>query len=170
MEKLDFLEISNADAFENLVEEYFRSLSDGNNEFRQIREVSVELRGVGADGGKDILVTFTLNDTVFTYAKKWLVQCKFYDENVNPSHLAKDNIPTLIHSYGADGYLLVCRKNPTQKLADLFNRLRKSCKMGYQYEIWNGDRFLIRLAENKPLIQRFFPKHYTYLQQNRPQL
>jgi hypothetical protein len=161
--RLDFSEIQTPDQFENLVYQYFEDLKENNREFPQIRHITIKQPGIGADGGKDILVTFTINDTIATYYKTWLVQCKFYQDSVKPSHLKDDNIPTLIHSYKADGYLLIAKGKISQKLIDLFNRLDKNCKMGYKYDIWNGDFFKSKIQSRPSLIETFFPEYHTYL-------
>ncbi len=164
--QLEFSEIINADQFENLVAAYFEDIRNVGKENPQISDVRVSSPGKGADGGKDVLVTFTINDTIATYYKKWVVQCKFYNRAVNPSDLKDDSIPTLIHGYGANGYLLVCRENASQKLVELFGRLEAACMFSYKYQVWNGDKFRGRIVESSTsLIQTYFPKYYSFIHQ-----
>lgn len=98
------------------------------------------------------------------------MQCKFHESNISTNKIADINIPTLVHSYKAIGYLLVCKKDPTSKLTQLFERLEKECTFGYRYQILSGDQFLSLLSSslegNEPLIRRFFPKYYDYLIKN----
>jgi hypothetical protein len=130
-------------------------------EYPQVRDVEIEQTGVGPDGGKDILLTFSISGTIATYSKKWVIQCKFYSDTVKPSDLKDDNLPTLIHSYGANGYLLICKNNVSQKLAEEFKRLNQYCLFRYQYKIWNGDFFRSRIINKDDLLKTYFPKYYS---------
>ena len=121
MMTLDFREISDGQQFEELVAAYFEDLKNEKNP--DIVDVVVKPSGIGTDGGRDILVTFQLSDSLVTFKRVWVVQCKFHNENVSPAKLVDVNIPTLLHSYNACGYLLVCKKGPTSKLTDMFERL-----------------------------------------------
>jgi hypothetical protein len=56
---IEFDEIPNWQAFEDLVADYFRGIKDQKN----ITDITVEQSGEGADGGRDILVTFQLTDS-----------------------------------------------------------------------------------------------------------
>ncbi len=166
--QLDFSEIKDSGQFEDLVAAYFEDLRNSNKEFPQVRDVETSTPGKGTDGGKDILVTFTINDTVATYYKKWLVQCKFHDDTLSPSDLKDDNIPTLIHSYGANGYLLVCKNDVSQKLVNLFERLEKECLFRYKYQIWKGNKLRQKIVSNTSLLKTYFPKYYSSISQNSP--
>src|SRR5688572_16648713 len=99
---IEFDEVPNWQTFENLVADYFRSIKEQKN----IVDITVDQSGEGPDGGRDILITFQISDTIAQFFRKWVVQCKFYDRPVSKAELADINIPTLIHEYGADGYLL----------------------------------------------------------------
>jgi len=161
-ETIEFDEISNWQAFEDLVADYFREIKEQKN----IVDIRVEQSGEGTDGGRDILVTFQLTDSIIPFQRKWVVQCKFYDKSVSKAELAKINIPTLIHEYGADGYLLVCKGNVTSTVSTMFESLRERCKMGYSYMIWTGSEFKNQLyiQPPRPLIQKHFPEYYKFLQ------
>jgi hypothetical protein len=161
-ETIEFDEISNWQGFEDLVADYFRGIK----EQKSIVNISVEQSGEGTDGGRDILVTFQLTDSIVPFQRKWVVQCKFYDKSVSKAELAKINIPTLIHEYGADGYLLVCKGNVTSTVSAMFESLREKCKMGYSYMIWTGNEFINQLyiQPPRPLIQKHFPEYYKFLQ------
>jgi hypothetical protein len=159
---IEFDEIPNWQAFEDLVADYFRGIRDQKN----ITEITVEQTGEGADGGRDILVTFQLTDSIILFKRKWVVQCKFYDKSVSKRELSDINIPTLIHEYEANGYLLVCKGNVTSTVSTSFESLRNKCKMGYSYMIWTGNQFKDQLYIQpiKPLIQKHFPEYYRFLQ------
>lgn len=159
---LTFDEIKNDKLFEHLTATYFRELEESNN--NNITNVKVKETGEGVDGGKDILVEFDLSDDIKVFKRIWVVQCKFREDSVSPSHLKSINIPTLIHSYNANGYLLVCKKQATSGTTELFERLSEKCKDKYHYECWNGTQFLSKLMLNEKITQLFFPKYYSYLQ------
>jgi hypothetical protein len=161
-EVIEFDEIQDGQAFEDLVADYFRGIADQKN----ITDITVEQSGEGADGGRDILVTFQLTDSIIPFQRKWIVQCKFYNRSVSKAELSEVNIPTLIHEYGADGYLLVCKGNVTSTVSTMFESLRVKCKMRYSYMIWTGNQFKdqLYLQPPRPLIQKHFPEYYKFLQ------
>ncbi|MBN8650736.1 MAG: restriction endonuclease [Cytophagales bacterium] len=74
MKVLSLTEIKNWKTFEDLIANYFREVKR-DNEFN-IDDVIVQPTGTGSDGGRDILVTFTVDDSVMTFQRKWVVQCK----------------------------------------------------------------------------------------------
>ena len=163
--KLSLFEISDWQEFENLVADYFRMVKDykGNDVF----DVNVKLSGTGADGGRDILLTVLVRDSVVTFKRKWVVQCKFYSRSVSKSHISDINIPSLIHEYGADGYLLICKTTAQSELTKSFELLNQNCKFGYRYEIWTGNEFEARLFETKPLFEKYFPEYFNYQSKNK---
>jgi Restriction endonuclease len=158
---IEFDEIPNWQAFEDLVADYFRGIKEQKN----IIDITVEQSGEGADGGRDILITFQLTDSIISFQRKWVIQCKFYDRSVSKAELSDINIPTLIHEYGADGYLLMCKGNVTSPVSTMFESLRKKCKMGYSYMYWTGNQFKDQLYIQpiEPLIQKHFPEYYRFL-------
>lgn len=153
---IKFDEIRDGNAFEHLVADYFR-------EFEQ---ASVSPPAKGPDGGRDIVVTFDFNDPLVPFNRKWVVQCKFREETISKKHIAETNVPTLIHEYGADGYLLVCKGDVGKSLASSFENLNRECKLGYNYVIWTGSHFLMKLnlVPPVPLIKTYFPNYYEFLQ------
>lgn len=136
-------EIKSGQHFEELVSAYFKFIKEANT--NNIIDISVVRSGKGSDGGIDILLTFELNDGIRKFQRKWVVQCKFHERNVGKSLLSDVNIPTLIHEYGAVGYLLVVKTDVVNELQKSFENLNKSCKFGYRYEIWKGDEFTEKL-------------------------
>ena len=150
---LSFGEIKNGDVFEDLVAEYFRDLK--NEKENNITNVEVFQSGIGTDGGRDILIDFDLSDDIKIFKRKWVVQCKFHETTISPLQINSINIPTLIHSYNAAGYLLICKARPTSKLTDLFERLNKECMHKYYYECWTGHQFLQKLLVRNNLHPHF---------------
>jgi HJR/Mrr/RecB family endonuclease len=156
--KLDFSEIKNWKEFEDLAAAYFRSMPEiGAN---SVKEVFVQPSGEGSDGGRDILVIFRISDSIITYERKWVVQCKFYNKAVSKSELSKINIPSLIHEYGAEGYLLICKNGVTSKVSEMFENLRNNCRFHYDYLIWDNNLFTEKIIDNKKILKRYFPKYY----------
>jgi hypothetical protein len=161
MNNISFEEIKNGDQFEDLVAEYFRDLeSESEN---NITNVEISQSGIGTDGGRDILIEFDLSDNIKIFKRKWIIQCKFHKNTISPSKIQTINIPTLIHSYNANGYLLVCKSRPTSGLTHFFERLNKECKYNYHYECWSGNQFIKKLYVRDNIHPHFFPKYHKYL-------
>ncbi len=160
--KLTLDEISDWQSFEELLTDYFREIK----EERNIKEIRVEATGEGSDGGRDILVTFLITDSIISFERKWVVQCKFYKGAVSKADLSTINVPTLIHEYKANGYLLVCRRGVTSNVTKMFENLREKCKMNYSYMIWTGSDLVTQLLMQppQPLMQKYFPEYYEFLQ------
>jgi len=156
--KLEFEELSGWQEFEELVASYFRAIK----EEKSIVKVKVEKSGEGSDAGRDILITFRLTDSVSEFKRKWIVQCKFHKKSVSKSNLSGINIPSLIHEYRADGYLLVCRRDVTSVVSNMFENLRKNCRFSYGYEIWTGDELKTKILPEPNLIQKFFPEYFEF--------
>ncbi|SRR5260370_30674124 len=159
---LDFSEISNGLKFENLVADYFREMKAAKN----IIEVDVKPPSEGSDGGRDILVTFRINDSIQSFDRRWVVQCKFWKKSVSPSIISSVNIPTLVHQYNADGYLLICKNDVTSGLTQMFDQLEQNCFMHYRYTVWNGEAFktqLLTLRANSPVLKKYFPKYHQFV-------
>jgi hypothetical protein len=161
MERLSFDEIDNWQVFEDLVADYFREIK-GDQEFN-VTNVEVKQTGAGGDGGRDILVSLSVNDSIVSFTRIWVVQCKFYGGDVGKRHLSDVNIPTLIHEYGANGYLLICKNHVTASLSAMIENLKDNCRFKYHYENWNGTNFLSRIRIKPRLIENYFPSHHAYL-------
>lgn len=166
--ELSFNEIRDHKQFEDFIAAYFENLP---TIIPTIPNIQVQASGVGADGGRDILVHMKMDDIdTKRFKRSWVIQCKFHDSDISTNKIADINIPTLIYSYKAQGYLLVCKQKPTSKLTQLFERLEKSCIFGYRYEIWSGERIkyhiISNLKNNRAIIQQFFPKYFDYCIKN----
>lgn len=163
---ITFDEISDWHQFESLVAAYFELLKEEDN---NVVNVDVKPTGVGSDGGRDILVAFLVSDSIVSFQRR-VVQCKFQEQAVSNSDLRNVNIPTLIHEYGADGYLLVCKGAVSSKVTEMFERLNAECRFKYQYTIWEGEQFRKRLLFKHSLIKQFFPEYDEFLEsKNRSQ-
>ncbi len=165
--KLDFDEIANWEEFEDMVAEYFRQIKAQDN---NIVEVRVEPTGNGSDSGRDILITFRVDDSVQTFMRTWVVQCKFLKGIVKESQLATINIPGKIHQYKADGFLLVVKHRVHSNVSKMFEDFNKKCKFGYSYEIWNGSMLRNRIVEKNEIVKQFFPDYYLYTQKQEEKL
>lgn len=160
-QELSFKEIKNWKDFEDLVADFFREVKN-DNEF-DIESVDIKQTGIGSDGGRDILVTFLVYDSIKSFHRTWIVQCKYYNKNVGKSEISSINIPSLIHEYKANGYLIICKEDFTSGLTESFESLNKNCKFNYQYEFWNGTALLNRIRNKEKIIRNYFPKHAAYL-------
>lgn len=154
---MNFSEILDWKEFEQLAVTFFEKvyLSENNSQHN-----FVEPSGTGSDGGRDLLVTITVHDSFITFKRKWVVQCKFYEDDLNKSNLSDINIPSLIEEYGADGYLLICKNGVTGPVSKQFESFRRNCRSGKHYLIWTGSQFLDKLIEHRDIIERYFPKYY----------
>lgn len=161
LEILSLEEIQDWRSFEDLIASYFKTVRQ-DNEFN-VTDVEVLQTGSGSDGGRDILVTLNVNDSIVVCKRIWVIQCKFLDRDVNKSDLADLNIPSLLHEYGAHGYLLVCKKHITSPVSNMFDGFNKNCKFERKYEVWNGNSLLQRIRVKSDLISHYFPKHNAYL-------
>lgn len=159
---LDFDEIKDGEHFEELVESYFKEEKNKKND---IVDIDIKASGSGTDGGRDILVSFKVTDGIHSFVRRWVIQCKFHNKNISTDVIHDINIPSLVHSYKASGYLLICRKKPTSKLTNLMEQLEQNCKFDYKYQIWSGEQFKHSiLSSPDTILAQFFPKYYKYSQ------
>lgn len=163
MDNLNFSEIENWAQFEDLAADYFRAVQKEKS--FNIIDVDVKQTGSGADGGRDILVKFRIDDSIKPFERKWVVQCKFHDAAVGKKHISDVNIPTLIHEYAADGYLLICKNRLTSQLTTTIDNLNTNCRSKYAYQYWNGTNFLNHIRVKPELIANYFPKHQRFLEE-----
>jgi hypothetical protein len=70
----------------------------------------------------------------------------------------------LIHEHGADGYLLVCRRDVSSKVREMFKGLKDNCRFSYNYEIWTGNEFKDKILLHEKLIQKYFPEYWVFTQ------
>jgi len=148
--ELSFDEIKNWAEFENLAALYFR--------LQEEYDIKVSQSGKGADGGRDLLLTISYSSPVRSFEHRWVVQCKFYNRDVRNSDFADINIPSLIHEYNAEGFLLICKKGVVNTLQQKLDNLEKNCKFGYAYRIWTGTIFLSEIIrmESDVVRKQFF--------------
>jgi hypothetical protein len=128
----------------------------------QVTEVQALVSGKGPDGGCDIEVNLRLMDGIRPFARKWIVQCKFHSDTIGLPQMSSGSIPDLLHSYAADGYLLVCRNSVSSKLTDQLKAMEKTCKHGRSYCWWTGEEFLQRIRTKPKLVEHFFPKYHLF--------
>jgi hypothetical protein len=159
---LDFKEIRDDTHFEQLVRECFERMAE---QTPHLSSVEVRQGGKGTDEGCDLLLSFEMADNILaSYPKTWVIQCKFHTRNISPRHINEINIPSLIHSNGADGYLLVCSSQPTSGTTKLLDKLRANCKFNYKYECWDGEKLKEKILSDTQLQQQFFPMYYSQKQ------
>jgi len=158
--ELTFDEIKDDREFEDLTASLLESLSKVK---KNITEITVLPSGVGADGGRDILVKLSIHDGLYHFDRRWIIQCKFHNKAISTSDIADINIPSLIHSYNAHGYLLACRVKPTSKLTSFIENLDKECKFKYKYRVIYGNALLGMIRDHPLLIEHYFPKYHKYI-------
>lgn len=164
---LDFNEIRDGSHFEDLVAAYFEDQKRDSTS--NIIDVDVKPSGDGTDGGRDILVTFRVSDGISSFDRKWIIQCKFHERSLSTNSISDINLPSLLYSHGACGYLLVCKSRPTSRLTDLFERLENNCRYKNKYMIWTGEqfkRFILVKAKPEVVLAQFFPRYFAYYQTN----
>lgn len=161
--ELDFDELKDWQAFEDMIAAYFNIIkSDTQN---NLTEVIVNQSGNGPDGGSDILLIFTVNDSICSFTRRWVVQCKFHTKPLKQKEIATLNIPSKIHEYGADGFLLIVKDRVHGNISKTFENLRENCKFKYNYEIWLGHKLKSKILIKEKLLQQFFPEYWAYTQQ-----
>jgi hypothetical protein len=143
--------------FQQIIAEYFRSLKNEKHDFH-IADIHVEDYGVGGDDGCDILVEFHFEDAIYRHTQKWVVECKSQARAVSLNDINSNNIETLLHSKGANGYLLVCKNDATASLKRIFQEINNNNK--HKCIIWNGSQLWHKFINSLSLIQAFFPDFY----------
>lgn len=156
-------EIVGWERFQHLVGDYFE-LGLGHTAARS---------GRGPDTGKDILVTAVLNDGVAAVTRKWVVQCKCYEKSaVKLRDVSSVNIGALIQRNGADGYLLVCKREVHNQVREFFTDLNnRDNNLGYDYRIWDGSQFYsnMLLLKPGPFFRKYFPEYQDFLVEEQKQ-
>lgn len=157
----DLDDICDHKKFEDLVVSYFEDLK--HEKGHNIVDIDVKPSGTGTDGGRDILVTLKVTDSIVTFERRWVVQCKFHNSDISTDKISDINIPSLLSSYKASGYLLVCKQKPTSKLTDHFENLERS-NNDLRFLVWSGEQFkrLILVKSNKEILQQYFPTYFDY--------
>jgi hypothetical protein len=158
-------EIEGWEQFQHVVGDYFM-LGIGHATSTSAVGHSATESGVGPDSGKDIIVSCTINDSVLPFERKWVVQCKSYQNTVRLRDISSVNIPTLVHRHGANGYLLVSKHEVHNQIRELFADLNGGiCKMGYKYEVWDGNQLHSKMLmlQSGPFFRKYFPDYQEFL-------
>lgn len=150
-------EITDGYRFQRIVAELFQCLKKEKHNY-SIVDVEVNNSGVGPDGGCDILVEFFFEDIIAKHSHKWVIECKCHEESIGINDINTNNINMILNNKRADGYLLVCKKDASSSLIDMFNKNNENSEK--KYYIWNGDKFWHLCVNFHSLIKAFFPKYY----------
>lgn len=155
----DLTLIKTGSQFENLVAQYFISLKNNPKSGNYINDVQGPT--VGPDGGTDILVNFRMEDGIHEKKWTWVIQCKLSKKVIGLPNIAGINIPSLIHSRNAVGYLLVCSNDVSSSLKIKFDDLNSNCRFHYNYKYWIGAEFQRKIFEvgDSALIDNYFNKN-----------
>ncbi len=154
-------EVPDWERFQDLVQAYFQqSVKRSDN---QITSVIAKKTGRGSDGGRDILVKMQMNDGIQVFERIWVVQCKFC-ASAGRAELATVNLPSLLASYKAHGYLLICSGRVTSSLSTMLEELETTdLEKRRCFIYWDGDQFCDKLYEATELMPRFFPAYNAAL-------
>lgn len=148
---IDFRELpKDGVLFEQLIREIFLR-----NEFE------THWTGVGADGGRDLIVTEILEGKLSKIERKWLVSCKhFANAKKNKSVNAADigDFSSDCNAVGATGFILACSTQPSAGLVKRLEETGKEKKI--ETTFWDSIEIEKRLTSPKcfGLIHTFFPK------------
>lgn len=162
-------EIKNWQQFEDLCSSYFDNIRDHGAFNRTIIKSNASIGANGPDGGRDILADWTLEDPLRECNRRFVIQCKFYKKTLGLNEISEVNIPGLVHSYKANGYLLICKERVTTQVQDFFEKLNLNCKFNYEYIIWDGSKFEENLigCNNENLYKHYFPKHFSKMKKTK---
>ncbi len=149
---LDFKEIQNPEAWELFARDFLQKLGF-------YIESSPDR---GPDGGKDILITETLNGKVGQYKFRWLVSCKHNAvSNISVSETEEYNILERVASFNADGFIGFYS---TVASSGLNNRLKQLTEAGRlkDFRVFDHklvEQYLIGIGFST-LLMRYFPEGY----------
>lgn len=83
--------------------------------------------GVGADGGRDLLVTEILEGPISKYERKWLVSCKHKAHSTKS--VGRDEVPNIVddcRAVNADGFILACTTHPSAALVTRLDEIERA--------------------------------------------
>jgi hypothetical protein len=149
---LDFKEIENPEAWELFARDFLQKLGF-------YIESSPDR---GPDGGKDILITETLNGKVGQYKFRWLVSCKHNAvSNISVSETEEYNILERVAGFNADGFIGFYS---TVASSGLNNRLKQLNEAGRlkDFKVFDHklvEQYLVGIGFST-LLMRYFPEGY----------
>jgi hypothetical protein len=160
----------------------YKELSDDGVRFEQlIRELlvredyDVRWTGVGADGGRDLLVTERASGPFAPFTRTWLISCKHKahsGSSVGVNDLDRSIVDSC-KSIGAEGFILACS---TQASSALLSRLKEiEATNNLVCRVWDSVDIERRLMTPRTysLMQIFFPEttqslHWTVFNAGTP--
>jgi Restriction endonuclease len=147
---LDFSEISeDGTQFELLVREILFSLN-----------YHVIWSGVGADGGRDLLVREEIQSIFGRRFFTWLVQCKHFAKSKRSVGVRDlDNVVDSCVQHGADGYLLVSSTYVSSAVVNRLEAINADRSKHLATNFWDCTILerLLNTPENWGIAQRFLP-------------
>lgn len=109
--------------------------------------------GEGPDGGRDLIISKTIDDSVKSTTKTYVVQCKRHKTTVNKEHVKA--IRDTVDSFKANGYILAVTSKVSEPLLDEMRRLDQSgkvtCRALLPREIHE------RIVKHRDVFARYFP-------------
>lgn len=151
---VDFTELpKDGRAFEQLIREILLVMS-----------LHPQWTGQGADQGRDIIATETLEGPLGIVERKWLVQCKHLahsGESVGRKHVG--SFDSDCRQISAEGYLLVVSTQPTSGLITKLTELADQSQTRLKIKIWDSVDIEKLLTQPRlfSLGHLFFPKSFA---------
>lgn len=119
----------------------------------------------GADAGKDILVSETIEGTIGNYKLKWLVSCKHYAGNGSSiNEQIEQNILERVQGYGADGFIGIYSTIASTGLSNRLHQLKQKESIK-DFRIFDHkliENYLINIGFSN-LLMRYFPEGYKLI-------
>lgn len=119
----------------------------------------VHWTGVGADGGRDLIVIEKSSGRLAPFERKWLVSCK-HNANAGTSVGMTDvtDIKDACEAVNAQGFLLACSTQPSSAVVKRFEEINRNGNIITKY--WDSVEIEKRLntPATFPLISLFFPE------------
>jgi hypothetical protein len=143
----------------------FKELPVDGTRFEQlIREMllrsgfEVHWTGVGADGGRDLVATETVDGKLRPFSRKWLVSCKHKAHGGGSVVMA--DVPSIIDdcvAVGAEGFLLACSTQPASSVVKRLEEIQTAGAL--QTLFWDAIEIERRLDVPAlfPLMHQFLP-------------
>lgn len=116
----------------------------------------------GPDGGKDILITESINGRIGVYKFRWLVSCKHNAiSNISVSETEEQNILERVAGFNSDGYIGFYSTVASSGLNNRLKQLKETGRLK-DYRIFDHkliEKYLINTGFSF-LLMRYFPASY----------
>lgn len=159
LEVIDFNEIKTSTDFELFTEDLLHSMG-----------YQILVRpGVGADGGKDMIVAETMEGRYSRKTVKYLVSCKHLTTGKSVGTADEQDIRQRVEKYECHAFLAVYSTFASERLISDFNGVKAWSGNGQLFDIVTIDgtairKQLLELPDGPRLVRQHFPRaHIAYL-------